>query len=193
MDLLTAHVGRTPQQEERYPTTVDYNNHLPSRLQWDQNFGYCGEVSMISAGMYYGQYCSQYTARFLSNSPPISQCNPESQLLLGPSGNSDAEVAAAAMSLNGTTLAMSPNGGSGYTVGSSKDFLVWVKQQVALGYPVIIGVYLNYSSIPASTDPGCGNYGFAVTGVMDNSTGGPFVQRVQVTTLDGTGQPTTAP
>ncbi len=31
---------------------------IPPRFQWNANNGYCGEVSFISAGLYYGQYCS---------------------------------------------------------------------------------------------------------------------------------------
>jgi hypothetical protein len=48
------------------PVPKDLNtwtNNIPPRLQWEANFGYCGEVSLISAGLYYGQYLSQYDAR----------------------------------------------------------------------------------------------------------------------------------
>lgn len=38
-------------------------NNIPPRHQWEANYGYCGEVSLISAGLYYGQYVSQYDAR----------------------------------------------------------------------------------------------------------------------------------
>jgi len=41
-------------------------------FQWDANYGYCGEVSLISAGLYYGQYISQYDARALA-SPNVPQ------------------------------------------------------------------------------------------------------------------------
>ena len=36
---------------------------IPPRRQWEGNGGYCGETVMISAGLYYGQYVSQYDAR----------------------------------------------------------------------------------------------------------------------------------
>ena len=39
---------------------------ISPRLQWNENNGYCGEVSLISAGLYYGQYLSQYDARSLA-------------------------------------------------------------------------------------------------------------------------------
>jgi hypothetical protein len=29
-------------------------NPIPPRTQWKANWGYCGEVSFISAGLYYG-------------------------------------------------------------------------------------------------------------------------------------------
>jgi len=38
---------------------------LPTQVQWPANFGYCGEISFIVAGLYYGQYLSQYDARAL--------------------------------------------------------------------------------------------------------------------------------
>src|SRR5580692_10667511 len=41
-------------------------NNIPPRYQWDANNGYCGEVSLISAGLYYGQYVSQYDIRALA-------------------------------------------------------------------------------------------------------------------------------
>jgi hypothetical protein len=45
------------------PVTFIKSNDIPPRLQWNHNAGYCGEVSLISAGLYYGQYISQYDAR----------------------------------------------------------------------------------------------------------------------------------
>lgn len=48
------------------------NKHLPPRLQWEHNGGYCGEVSMIVAGLYYGQYLSQYDVRAIA-SPGMPQ------------------------------------------------------------------------------------------------------------------------
>ena len=34
-------------------------NAIPARVQWNENNGYCGATSIISAGLYYGQYVSQ--------------------------------------------------------------------------------------------------------------------------------------
>src|SRR6516165_2718747 len=33
--------------------------------QWENNFGYCGEVSMIQAGLANGEWMSQYDARLV--------------------------------------------------------------------------------------------------------------------------------
>ena len=55
---------------------------IAPRLQWNANYGYCGETSFISAGMHFGQYTSQWTARSAA-SPGVPQTEEESQLLLG--------------------------------------------------------------------------------------------------------------
>ena len=59
------------------PLPVDfvYENDIPPRLQWNSNDVYCGEVSMISAGLYYGQYLSQYDVRAIA-SPKKSNLMP---------------------------------------------------------------------------------------------------------------------
>ncbi len=36
---------------------------MAPRRQWEENMGYCGEVSTISALLYYGGYMSQYDMR----------------------------------------------------------------------------------------------------------------------------------
>ena len=93
-----------------------WHTDIPPRLQWNANFGYCGEVSLISAGLYFGQYVSQYDARAIaSNGAP--QYLSGSQLLLGVND----QTAAAAMHLN--ALAWDESEGSG-----SQAFLAWVKQ-----------------------------------------------------------------
>jgi hypothetical protein len=71
------------------------SNPIPPRLQWNENYGYCGEVSLISAGLYYGQYISQYDARALA-SPGVPENDFNSQLMLGIND----QIAAAAMHLN---------------------------------------------------------------------------------------------
>jgi len=104
---------------------------IPARLQWNGNYGYCGEVSFISAGLYYGQYVSQYDARAIA-SPGVSQSLEASQLLVG------ANDANAATRMH---LAYAQPTGSALT--SAPAFLAWVKGKVVSGVPVIIGVYMN--------------------------------------------------
>lgn len=120
-------------------------NDIPPRQQWTANYGYCGEVGLISAGLYYGQYVSQYDARALA-SRNRDQARQGSQLLLGVN---DA-YAAAQMRLQ----AVPWQGGSGT---SANDFLVWVKTHVASGHPVLIGVYENLRLFEDTDDDDAGD------------------------------------
>lgn len=104
---------------------------MPPRLQWNANGGYCGEVSMISAGLYYGQYCSQFTARQMA-APAAKQSDTASWLLLGVN-----DLAAAGRMRLAAERFYFP------TQASTRDFLVWVKSHVADGYPVIVGLFYN--------------------------------------------------
>ena len=110
-----------------------FKQRLPiaPRIQWNANFGYCGEVSFISAGMMFGQYTSQWTARSLA-SPGVAQTEESSQLLLG-----ENDLAAA------SRMRLRAIGFPTTTQRSTPDYLAWVKQQTLGGRPVIIGVYDN--------------------------------------------------
>jgi hypothetical protein len=105
------------------------NDILP-RFQWNHNYGYCGEVSMISAGLYYGQYLSQYDARAAASNAPQNEAR--SQLLLGVNDMR----AAAHMHLAGIAW-------TDPSRDNADRFLVWVKGHVVLGEPVAIGIYMN--------------------------------------------------
>lgn len=119
------------------------NNDLPPRQQWEANFGYCGEVSFISAGLYYGQYVSQYDARKIA-SENADQSTEGSQLLLS---ENDAYTAAK-MHLR----AVQWKGGARTT-----KFLSWAKKNIVSEYPVIIGVFKNAGSFEGSSDPHAGD------------------------------------
>jgi len=108
-------------------------NQLPPRIQWNANYGYCGEVSLISAGLYYGQYISQYDARAIA-SKNARQNLESSQLLLGV--NDVATAKAMHLSATAFNTAQQPN---------STAFLTWVKSNVTAGSPVVIGVFQNQS------------------------------------------------
>jgi hypothetical protein len=120
-----------------------YQNNIPARLQWNENAGYCGEVSLISAGLYYGQYLSQYDARAIAtqNAPQN-----KGQLLLGKNDT----FAASQMHLNAIEWDTESEQ-------NTDAFLVWIKQNVVKGYPVAIGVYTNEYLFYGKTDPDAGD------------------------------------
>lgn len=120
------------------------HNDIPPRLQWMFNYGYCGETSVISAGLYYGQYLSQYDARSIAN-PGVPQSLSSSQLLL----TQNAARAARHMHLRALTWTSADR--------SSADFLTWVKRNVTQGYPVAIGIYTNEYYFYNKHDPNAGD------------------------------------
>jgi hypothetical protein len=106
-----------------------HRNDIPPRLQWEAYGGYCGETSFISAGLYYGQYMSQYDARICAIGN-IAQSRGE--LLLGANDHQ----AAKRMHLKSERWLTAKQTGTA-------AFLLWVKRHVLRGHPVIIGVYDN--------------------------------------------------
>ena len=141
-------------------TTYTAGSKLPPRIQWNANYGYCGETAFISAGLNYGQYISQYDARALA-SKNTRQSLESSQLLLGVN-----DVAAAkAMHLTATAFntAKQP---------TSTAFLTWVKTNVTAGYPVVIGVFMNQSRFYGTANLNAGDTEYdhivAVTGITSN-------------------------
>jgi hypothetical protein len=125
----------TADRREAANPTYSVSNPIPPRIQWNENYGYCGETSFISAGLYYGQYLSQYDARAIASTyetPPRPQSNASSQLLLGV----NASYAASQMHL--TYAEPTPSQRS-----TASSFLQWVKGEVIQGYPVAIGIYEN--------------------------------------------------
>ena len=126
-------------------STYSSGTALPPRIQWNANFGYCGEVSFLSAGLYYGQYISQYDARAIASKNALQNLE-SSQLLLGVN-----DVAAAkSMHLSATAFSTAQNP-------SSTTFLTWVKSNVNAGYPVVIGVFMNQSRFYGTTNLNAGD------------------------------------
>jgi len=133
--------------------------------QWENNDGYCGEVSLMQAGLNSGQWMSQYNARLvcgtgLSQSGLNGACaahgnqvNYNAQLLFetpgtgvtGPHTYANAALCLSNSRLSATTFSYSRQmaGMAGY-----EQFMSWVKQQVISGNQVAIGVLLN-----GGTDP----------------------------------------
>jgi hypothetical protein len=111
----------------RFSQTID----IPPRRQWNANDGYCGETSFISAGLYFGQYCSQFTARSLA-SPGVAQSSSLSQLLLG---TNDVE-AARRMRLEAVPF-------YSHTQRNTEEFFAWLESAFMRGHVVILGVFNN--------------------------------------------------
>eukprot|EP00042_Codosiga_hollandica_P022610 m.85050 g.85050 ORF g.85050 m.85050 type:complete len:394 (-) comp50854_c0_seq1:81-1262(-) len=110
---------------------------IPARLQWPQNHGYCGEVSVLSGGLHFGQYVSQYTARSLASHKPHHLY--ESQLLL--EGN-DLQAANAMKLRASKFVSLQPLSADDHA--GNKEYLVWVRQECGQGHAVTIGVFMNH-------------------------------------------------
>jgi hypothetical protein len=122
---------------------------LNPRLQWFENHGYCGEVSLISAGLYYGQYVSQYTARQVASTTNLAKSSNNSNKLVGVPSQCEAS-SCLLLNANGVETANRFNlsteswhAQSNSSLSTSLDFLQWVKGHVLAGHPVAIGVYAN--------------------------------------------------
>ena len=118
---------------------------MPPRLQWDSNYGYCGETSLISAGLYYGQYISQYALRAIA-SHHTPQYKRSSQLLIG-----ENDLYAASQ------LHLKAIEWDSEEEQSTPQFLAWIKENVIKGYPVIMGVYTNEFLFYSDTNPNAGD------------------------------------
>ena len=118
---------------------------MAPRLQWNANAGYCGEMSFISAGMRYGQYTSQWTARALV-ARGVPQWKSSAQLLLGVNDL----AAAKAMRLEATRF-------DSREQRSTEQYLRWVKSRFLRGDVVILGVYNNVTTL-GEIPPGDNEY-----------------------------------
>lgn len=138
--------------------------------QWNANNGYCGEASLISAGMANGQYMSQADARLAcgafmgqasggmgasllqSGEMGANALNYNAQLLLeqagaGVSGANDfgqGPRCAANSGLEATTYPFK-TGYKAPNIGESgvQDYLSWIKAEMIAGHHVTIGVLWN--------------------------------------------------
>ena len=132
LGLILAGIAATPVQAMTPSTTWWQRGTLMTpRFQWNANSGYCGETAFISAGMRFGQYTSQWTARSLA-SPHVDQWKSSAQLLLGVNDL----AAARAMRLDAVAF-------DNKRQRSVPQFLRWVKGRFLAGDSVIIGVLNN--------------------------------------------------
>jgi hypothetical protein len=152
--------GTTPASTSSY---IYPRQTLQPFYQWENNYGYCGEVSMIEAGLNNGQWISQFNARLicgtgLSQSGPTGACsahggqtNYNAQLLIespgtgvsGPNTYADAAMCLSNSRLAATTYDYSAqaSGMAGY-----EQYMSWVKQQVIAGNQVTMAILLNGGS-----------------------------------------------
>ena len=120
-----------------------WNSQLPARLQWLHNDGYCGEVSLIMAGLKYGQYFSQYDAR------DIATGSQQTYYLIGTNDQDTSKK----VGLGSIEFDSRNNIGA-------ENYLAWVKKQVRQGYAITITVYMNYYLFYGMTDPSAGEYDY---------------------------------
>jgi len=113
---------------------------ISPRIQWEANDGYCGEVALISAGLYYGEYLSQYDVRQMATDDQSAELD-----------YSTAARAAAKMLLTSRSW---PSDGSK----SASDFLAWIKNCIVNDIPVSIGILMNSSIFDGLEDGGNANY-----------------------------------
>jgi len=119
-------------------------NDIPSREQWNSTNGYCGETSLVAAGLYYGQYLSQYDARALANSDFKNPKPQLTQILIGTYGDKS-KYNNITNALKNMHLSFEQYDNKKPASQSSQDFLLWVKKQVLARHPTIMGVYENAS------------------------------------------------
>jgi len=140
---------------KRYSVTLP----VPLRRQFDANFGYCGETSLISAGLIFGQYLSQYDVRALA-SPGQPQSAQSSQLLVGVND----QAAATRVHLRSKRY-LAPQS-------TPRTFLTWIKGEVMAKHPVVMGVFTNSYLFDDTTDPNGGEAEYdhivTVTGVSSS-------------------------
>jgi len=133
--------------------------------QWENNDGYCGEVSMMQAGLNNGQWMSQFNARLicgagLSQSGANGACaahrgqvDYDAQLLIedpgtgvsGPNTYANASLCLSNSRLAATTYnyPVQTPGMAGY-----EEYMSWVKQEVISGHQVTIAILMNGGSDP---------------------------------------------
>jgi len=143
---------------------------VPIIYQWNANNGYCGEASLISAGLANGQYMSQADARLAcgaffgketnGSGASLLQAgikgstilNSNAQMLLenvasGVSGANDFGHGALCAANSGLKATSYPFA-TGYKtanigISGAQDYLSWVKAEMIAGHHVTIGVLTN--------------------------------------------------
>jgi len=123
-----------------------FDSHLPDRLQWIHNDGYCGEVSVQMALLQNGAYLSQYDIRQISAvKSGASDLQRKDFYLVGEND----QRASGLMKLAYVEY--------DHSVFDSKAYLSWVKQMIrSKKAAVTITVYMNNYLFYGATDPNAG-------------------------------------
>jgi len=133
--------------------------------QWENNDGYCGEVSMMQAGLNNGQWMSQFNARLvcgtgLSQSGLDGACrahhgqvNYNAQLLFEDPGTGVSgpnRYANAALCLSNSRLEASTFDYTQQTPGMKgyRQYMAWIKREVMRGHQVTVGLLMNGGNDP---------------------------------------------
>jgi hypothetical protein len=137
-------------------------NAVKPFYQWEANNGYCGEVSLLMAGMSNGQWMSQYNSRLIcgaffgpetngsgasllqAGNPLTGKVNYNSQVLIedpntgvsGPYDFAHAALCAANARLSAKTYPY--DSGKNVGVAGVQDYLLWIKAEVMAGHQVTI-------------------------------------------------------
>jgi hypothetical protein len=150
------------------PSTTFYiypRQPLQPFYQWENNDGYCGEVSMMEAGLNNGQWMSQFNARLicgagLSQSGPNGACaahgqevDDNAQLLIenpGTGVTGPNTYAYAALCLSNSRLAATTYNYSAQASGMAgyEEYMSWVKQEVIRGHQVTMALLINGGDDP---------------------------------------------
>jgi len=96
---------------------------IPGRLQWDNDNGYCGELSIQSIGLFYGNYISQDVCRQIAGGEVLF-------------GNSNGETAIDKFSFTADSWDFNQSGVQ------YQNYLIWVKKHLNNFHPVILTVYV---------------------------------------------------
>ena len=102
---------------------------IPSRFQWENGHGYCGETSVQSIGLYYGAWLSQDLVRKAGDGEFLLDVNDETVLRKLHFNFETWREKKAELQKNKESIYYD-------------DFMVWMKQNIVHGYPVIFSAYL---------------------------------------------------
>jgi hypothetical protein len=109
----------TPETNGPSPRQLD----IPPRIQWPNANGYCGETSIQSIALYYGTWVSQQLARTLAGG---------TEVLIGTNSPQVLQALHLTFTQWDNTVAQP----------QFQGFMVWLKNNLAIGYPAYFGAYL---------------------------------------------------